>query len=52
MAITLTINGVERTPDLDPDTPLLWALRETLGMTGTKFGCEIKRCGEVETEYV
>jgi len=45
MAITLTVNGVERTLDLDPDTPLLWVLRDTLGMTGTKFGCGINRCG-------
>jgi isoquinoline 1-oxidoreductase alpha subunit len=45
MAITLTINGQARSVDVDPDTPLLWALRDTLGMTGTKFGCGIAMCG-------
>lgn len=41
----LTINGAPRDVDVDPDTPLLWALREQLGMTGTKFGCGIAQCG-------
>ena len=45
MAVTLTINGQARSVDVDPDTPLLWALRDTLGMTGTKFGCGIAMCG-------
>ncbi len=45
MAITLTVNGVEKSLDIDPDTPLLWALRDTLGLTGTKFGCGMNRCG-------
>jgi isoquinoline 1-oxidoreductase subunit alpha len=45
MAITLTVNGQARSVDVDPDTPLLWALRDTLGMTGTKFGCGIAMCG-------
>ncbi len=45
MAITLTVNGQRRTLDIDPDTPLLWALRDTLGLTGTKFGCGIAQCG-------
>ncbi len=45
MAITLTVNGQQRTLDIDPDTPLLWAIRETLGLTGTKFGCGIAECG-------
>jgi isoquinoline 1-oxidoreductase alpha subunit len=45
MAITLTVNGHSRTLDIDPDTPLLWAIRETLGLTGTKFGCGIAECG-------
>jgi len=45
MAITLTVNGENRTIDIDPDTPLLWAIRETLGLTGTKFGCGIAECG-------
>jgi isoquinoline 1-oxidoreductase alpha subunit len=43
--ITLTVNGQSRTLDIDPDTPLLWAIRETLGLTGTKFGCGIAQCG-------
>ena len=45
MAISLTVNGRPRLLDLDPDTPLLWALRDTLGLTGTKFGCGIAACG-------
>jgi isoquinoline 1-oxidoreductase alpha subunit len=44
-AITLTVNGQSRALDIDPDTPLLWALRDTLGLTGTKFGCGIAQCG-------
>ncbi|MGO8998482.1 MAG: (2Fe-2S)-binding protein [Polyangiaceae bacterium] len=43
--ITLTINGSPHQLDVPPDTRLLWALRETLGMTGTKFGCGIGACG-------
>ena len=45
MAITVTVNGQVRSLDVDPDTPLLWAIRETLGLTGTKFGCGIAMCG-------
>ena len=45
MPITLTVNGQVRSLDIDPDTPLLWAIRETLGLTGTKFGCGIAACG-------
>ena len=45
MAITLTVNGESRTVDVEPDTPLLWVLRDTLGLTGTKFGCGIAACG-------
>jgi isoquinoline 1-oxidoreductase alpha subunit len=45
MAITLTVNGQVRSIDVEPDTPLLWALRDTLGLTGTKFGCGIAACG-------
>jgi isoquinoline 1-oxidoreductase subunit alpha len=44
-AITLTVNGQSRTIDIDPETPLLWAIRDTLGLTGTKFGCGIAQCG-------
>jgi isoquinoline 1-oxidoreductase subunit alpha len=43
--ITLTINGTQRNIDLEPDTPLLWALRDAVGLTGTKFGCGIAQCG-------
>jgi isoquinoline 1-oxidoreductase alpha subunit len=42
---TLTINGEAKTLDVTEDTPLLWALRDVLGMTGTKFGCGIAQCG-------
>ena len=43
--ITLKINGEERTVEATPDVPLLWALRDILGMTGTKFGCGMAQCG-------
>ena len=45
MAITLTVNGQAHSLDIEPDTPLLWVLRDTLGLTGTKFGCGIAACG-------
>jgi isoquinoline 1-oxidoreductase alpha subunit len=45
MAITLTINGESATVDAAPGTPLLWVLRDHLGMTGTKFGCGVAQCG-------
>ena len=45
MATTFIVNGQSRTLDIDPDTPLLWAIRESLGLTGTKFGCGIAACG-------
>jgi len=45
MAITMIVNGKEQALDVEPDMPLLWALRETLGLTGTKFGCGISACG-------
>jgi isoquinoline 1-oxidoreductase alpha subunit len=41
----LTINGTTRDIDVDPDTPLLWALREQAGLTGSKYGCGIAQCG-------
>jgi isoquinoline 1-oxidoreductase alpha subunit len=41
----LTINGTARDVEVDPDTPLLWALREQVGLTGTKYGCGIAQCG-------
>ena len=43
--IALNVNGREHTVDADPNTPILWALRDTLGMTGTKFGCGAALCG-------
>ena len=43
--ITLTVNGAQHDIDLEPDTPLLWALRDAVGLTGTKFGCGIAQCG-------
>jgi isoquinoline 1-oxidoreductase alpha subunit len=41
----LTINGHPQQVDVDPDTPLLWVLRDTLGLTGTRYGCGIAQCG-------
>ncbi|HEY6552037.1 MAG TPA: 2Fe-2S iron-sulfur cluster-binding protein, partial [Vicinamibacteria bacterium] len=43
--IKLNVNGAERQIDADPNMPLLWALRDVLGLTGTKFGCGIAQCG-------
>ena len=43
--INLTINGAAHAVDASPDMPLLWVLRDKLGMTGTKFGCGIAQCG-------
>ena len=45
MAFTLNINGTDMEVDAAPETPLLWALRDHLGLTGTKFGCGIGQCG-------
>jgi aerobic-type carbon monoxide dehydrogenase small subunit (CoxS/CutS family) len=45
MAIQLTVNGKSLASDDDPRTPLLWVLRDTFGLTGTKYGCGIARCG-------
>src|SRR3954462_3887811 len=45
MALTIIVNGAEQRLDLEPDMPLLWAIRESLGLTGTKFGCGIAACG-------
>ena len=45
MPFQISINGVRHTVDVDGDTPLLWVLRDVLGMTGTKFGCGIAQCG-------
>jgi isoquinoline 1-oxidoreductase alpha subunit len=43
--ISLTVNGARKDIDVPPEMPLLWALRDTLGLTGTKFGCGIGQCG-------
>jgi isoquinoline 1-oxidoreductase subunit alpha len=45
MAFTLKVNGETHSVDVDPDTPLLWVLRDNLKLTGTKFGCGIAQCG-------
>ena len=45
MAFTLQVNGTRHSVDVDGDTPLLWVLRDVLGMTGTKFGCGMALCG-------
>jgi isoquinoline 1-oxidoreductase subunit alpha len=45
MAITLNVNGKTRTADVDPQKPLLWVLREDLGVLGPKFGCGMAQCG-------
>ncbi|MEA2970724.1 MAG: isoquinoline 1-oxidoreductase subunit alpha, partial [Alphaproteobacteria bacterium] len=45
MAYQLNVNGTARDVDADSDTPLLWVLRDDLGLTGTKFGCGIAQCG-------
>ncbi|OMH26621.1 (2Fe-2S)-binding protein [Motiliproteus sp. MSK22-1] len=45
MKFTLTINGAQHQVNLEEDTPLLWVLRDSLGMTGTKFGCGVGACG-------
>src|SRR6185437_5753241 len=43
--INLNINGKSHQVDVEPDTPLLWVIRDTVGMTGTKYGCGIAQCG-------
>ena len=43
--VKLTVNGKLHEVDVDPDTPLLWVIREWIGMTGTKYGCGIAQCG-------
>lgn len=45
MTVSLVVNGVAHTVDLEPETPLLWVIRDTLKLTGTKFGCGIAQCG-------
>jgi isoquinoline 1-oxidoreductase alpha subunit len=43
--ITITVNGAEHRLDVEPEMPLLWVLRDEIGLTGTKFGCGIAQCG-------
>ena len=45
MAFTIKVNGANHSVDVDADTPLLWVLRDSLGLTGTKFGCGVAQCG-------
>jgi isoquinoline 1-oxidoreductase alpha subunit len=45
MATTLTVNGTEHSVDLPDDVPLLWVLRDEIGLTGTKYGCGVAACG-------
>lgn len=45
MAYQLNVNGKAMTADVEPDTPLLWVLRDTLGLVGTKYGCGVAQCG-------
>jgi isoquinoline 1-oxidoreductase alpha subunit len=45
MPYTLKINGTDHQADVDGDTPLLWVIRDTVGLTGTKFGCGVAQCG-------
>ncbi|MCP8940957.1 (2Fe-2S)-binding protein [Alsobacter sp. SYSU M60028] len=45
MKLSLTVNGATHEVDVEPETPLLWVLRDTIGLTGTKYGCGIAQCG-------
>jgi isoquinoline 1-oxidoreductase subunit alpha len=45
MAFTLLVNNLQYAVDVEPDTPLLWVLRDSIGLTGTKYGCGIGQCG-------
>ena len=45
MPIALNINGKQHSVDIDPSTPLLWVIREQVGLTGTKYGCGVAQCG-------
>jgi aerobic-type carbon monoxide dehydrogenase small subunit (CoxS/CutS family) len=45
MALTLNVNGTSYTVDVEPETPLLWVIRDTIGLSGTKYGCGIAKCG-------
>ncbi|MGK2927421.1 MAG: (2Fe-2S)-binding protein [Lysobacterales bacterium] len=45
MSITISVNGTQHSIEVEPETPLLWVLRDTLGLTGTKYGCGAALCG-------
>jgi isoquinoline 1-oxidoreductase subunit alpha len=45
MAVSIKVNGTQHSIDVDEETPLLWVLRDTLGLTGTKYGCGVAQCG-------
>ena len=45
MSLSLNVNGTTHRVDVEPETPLLWVLRDTIGLTGTKYGCGIAQCG-------
>ena len=45
MSVSLNINGTAHEVDIEPETPLLWVIRDAIGLTGTKFGCGIAKCG-------
>jgi aerobic-type carbon monoxide dehydrogenase small subunit (CoxS/CutS family) len=45
MSISIIVNGQQHSVDVEPDTPLLWVLRDTLGLPGTKYGCGVSLCG-------
>ena len=45
MAFTMLVNNIQYSVDVEPDTPLLWVLRDSIGLTGTKYGCGIGQCG-------
>ena len=45
MGLILNVNGTRHSVDVEPETPLLWVLRDTIGLTGTKFACGIAHCG-------
>ena len=51
MQYTLNVNGTQRRVDVDDDTPLLWVLRDALGLTGTKFGCGMSICGACTVHF-
>lgn len=50
MSVQITVNGTDHEVDLDPQTPLLWAIRDALGLKGTKFGCGVGSCGACTVE--